>query len=524
MRVVPEKNAVLINPHNKARLMKMIPSAVPVTVDGRKVLAIPHRLDETRVLNNLGLRVPSPIVHQYEYPRAAFIDMPFRAQIETAGFLTLNPRAFVLNDLGTGKTLAALWAYDYLRRKGLVGKLLVICPLSTMDRAWGDELFAHLSHLKFAVLHGTRAKRLKLLADKDIDVYIVNHHGIKIINDALEKREDITNVVVDEIAQIGRNQSTDIYKAINYTINGPIKRNAWGLTATPIPNDPTDAYAQVRLIAPHRCNKSFRAFRFDTMTQVSQFQWRAKKDAIDKVDAFMQPAIRFHRSQCVDLPPTIYQTYEAPLSAAAEKMYKQMKADMSVQVENGEILAVNEAVKAMKLVQIACGVIYDADHNEVTVDAKGRMQLCVDIVGQSDSKSIVFVPFRSSIKQVTAYIEKAGYSVGVIHGGVSKGARDTIFSNFQRAAHPQVIVAQPGAMSHGLTLTKASTICWYAPITSAEIYEQANGRICRPGQKYTTVIAKIEGTEVERRIYYRLDNKLAMQNILLERKTFREAA
>lgn len=524
MRVVHEKNAVLVNPRNKARFLKMVPSAVPVTVDGRSVIAVPHRLDETRVLNNLGMRVPSPIVHQYEYPRAAFIENPFAAQIETAGFLTLNPRAFVLNDLGTGKTLAALWAYDYLRRKGLVNKLLVVCPLSTMDRAWGDEVFSHLNHLKFAVLHGTRKKRHDLLADKEIDIYIVNHHGIKIIAEALETRDDITNVVVDEIAQIGRNQSTDIYKSLNYTINGPIKRHAWGLTATPIPNEPTDAYAQVKLICPHRVNSSFRSFRFATMNQISQFQWRAKKDAIDTVDKFMQPAIRFHRSQCIDLPPTIYQTYESPLSPKADKMYKEMKNEMSVQIENGEILAVNEAVKAMKLVQIACGVIYDKDKNEVTVDAKDRMKLCADIVGQSNSKSIVFVPFRSSIRQVTEYMEKAGYSVGVIHGGVSKNARDTIFSDFQRQPHPQVIVAQPGAMSHGLTLTKASTICWYAPITSAEIYEQANGRITRPGQKYTTVIAKIEGTEVERRIYYRLDNKLAMQNILLERKTFREVA
>ena len=524
MRVVPEKNAVLINPQNKARLLKMIPSAVPVRVDGRSVLAVPHRLDETRVLNNLGLRVPSPITHQYEFPRADFIENPFKAQIETAGFLTLNPRAFVLNDLGTGKTLAALWAYDYLRRKGLVGKLLVACPLSTMERAWGDDLFDHLRHLNVAVLHGTKKKRLQLLADKDVDVYIINHHGIKIISDALESREDITNMVVDEVAQIGRNHSTDIYKALNYAINGPLKRNAWGLTATPIPNEPTDAYAQVRLICPHRCVKSFRQFRFDTMNQISQFQWRAKKTAIDTVDAFMQPAIRFHREQCVDLPPTIYMTHEAPLSKAAAVAYKQMKDDMAVQVENGEILAVNEAVKAMKLVQIACGVVYDKDGVEFTVDAKARMQLCVDIIGQSDSKSIVFVPFRSSIRQVTEFIEKAGYSVGVIHGSVSKGQRDEIFSNFQRTGHPQVIVAQPAAMSHGLTLTRASTICWYAPITSAETYEQANGRIARPGQKHTTVIAKIEGTEVERRIYYRLDNKLAMQNILLDRKTFREVA
>lgn len=523
MRLVPEKNAVLINPRNKARFLKMIPSAVPVTVDGRSVLAVPHRLDETRVLNNLGLRVPSPIVHKYSFPRAPFIDKPFQAQVETASFLTLNPRSFVLNDLGTGKTLAALWAYDYLRSKGLVGKLLVVCPLSTMERAWGDEIFSHLPHLKFSTVYGSKAKRLKLLADTSVDIYIINHHGAAIIQDALDKRPDITNVVVDEIAQIGRNASTDIWKSLNYIINGPIKRPAWGLTATPIPNEPTDAYSQVRLIAPHRCKKSYRAFRFDTMSQISQYTWVAKKNALEQVDEFMQPAIRFHRSACVDLPPTIYMTHESPLSPTATKAYKEMKNNMAMQVENGTITAVNAAVKAMKLVQIACGVVYDEHGVEFTVDAKDRMRLCVDIVGQSDSKSIVFVPFRSAITQVAEYIQKAGYTVGVIHGGVAKKARDEIFANFQKTGHPQVIVAQPGAMAHGLTLTKASTICWYAPITSAEIYEQANGRVTRPGQKYTTVIARIQGTDVERRIYYSLANKLAMQNVLLDLKSFRES-
>jgi len=84
--------------------------------------------------------------------------------------------------------------------------------------------------------------------------------------------------------------------------------------------------------------------------------------------------------------------------------------------------------------------------------------------------------------------------------------------------NPQIIVAQPASMSHGLTLTAASSIIWYAPLPNNEVYEQANGRITRPGQKYTTVIAHIESTPEERRIYYRLKNKQKMQGLLLAKK------
>lgn len=523
MLLVPEKRAVLVAPKNPKRLVKLIPTAKVTKYNGRTVVAVPHRLDETRVLNNLGVRVPSPMLQTYDWPRNGSIKEPFAAQKETAGFLTLNPRAFVLNDLGTGKTLSALWAYDYLRSKGLAKKLLVICPLSTMDRAWADELFFHMRHLTYAVVYGSRQKRFKELA-KDVDVYIVNHHGAQIIQPELEKRRDISHVIVDELAQAARNKRTDMWKAFNKIINGPAKRAAWGMTATPIPNEPTDAYAQVKLICPHRANMYFTAFRSMTMMQLNQFMWVPRDDAVERVDEIMQPAIRFHRSQCVDLPPTIYMTREVPLTAKQDAAYKEMHKEMCAQLEAGEILAVNEAVKCGKLVQIACGVVYDSEGNELTVGAGPRIEETIRLIGDSDSKAIVFVPYRSSLNMVAEAITKAGYHVGVIHGGVKKADRDEIFNGFQKSQRPNVIVAQPGAMSHGLTLTAASTIIWYAPVTSAEIYEQANGRITRPGQKYTTIIAHVEGTAVERRIYHRLRTKQAMQNLLLDRKIFTDVA
>lgn len=516
MMLLPAKRAVLVAPKHPKRVQKLIPTSKIISYNGREVLAVPHRLDETRVLNNMGQKVPSPMLTTYDWPRSSKIKQPFEAQKLTAGFLTLNPRAFVLNDLGTGKTLSALWAYDYLRRNKKAKKLLIACPLSTIERAWGDELFFHLPHLKYAVLYGTAARRKKMLA-LDVDVYIINHHGMSIIKDELAKRDDITHIVIDEVA-IARNKSTGLWKSFNAAINGKIKRSAWGMTATPTPNAPTDAYGQVRLINPQKAPMYFNAFRQQVMQQVSQFLWMPKDSAVQTVSDLMTPAIRFHMAQCTDLPKTIYVTRTAPITPSAEKVYKAMAKDLAAQVDRGEVLAVNEAVKASKLVQIACGAVYDTDGNELRVDATPRLELVVELIGQSTSKSIVFVPFISSVRKVADYVSSKGYKVGVVYGDVPKKERDDIFNNFQNGSGIDVIVAQPECMSHGLTLTAASTTIWYAPITKAEVYEQANGRTPRPGQQHTTLIINIEGTPIERRIYHRLNNKQAMQNLLLETK------
>lgn len=508
---------MLVTPRNPQRLAKLIPTAKLVTYKGQTRVAVPHRLDETRVLCNLGLDVPSPILQSYDWPRSRQIKNPFEAQKLTASFCTLNTRSFVLNDLGTGKTLSCLWAFDYLKKQGKAKKLLISCPLSTMERAWADELFLNFPHLTYTILYGHNKKRRLENLENDVDVYIINHHGVKVITEEL-CASGIDSMIIDEVSQCCRNK-TDIWKAHNEVANGHNPMNiVWGLTGTPIPNEPTDAYYQVKLINPHKTKMYFTAFKRSVMAQFGPFTWIPKADAMDIVDALMSPAIRFRRDQCVDLPPTIYTTREAPLSDKQQKAYDTMHKQLFAEIESGEVTAVNEAVKASKLIQITCGVLYDEDGKELSIGAPSRVKECLTLIAQSTSKTIVFVPFKSALSMLAKEIEQAGYKVGVIHGGVAKAERDTIFKGFQSSHQPEVIVAQPASMSHGLTLTAASTIVWFAPLPNNEVYEQANGRITRPGQKHTTVIAHIEATAEERRIYHRLKTKQKMQNILLEKK------
>lgn len=518
MLVVPEKRALVLSLADPGRVTTVIPTAKHFTMKGKQLVAVPHRLDEVRVLRNLGFDAPSPIRYHYEWSgRYA----PFEAQQVTAEFLTLNRRAYVLNDLGTGKSLASLWAYDYLRSIGVHQRVLVVSPLSTLERTWADEVFQHFPHLNYAVLHGSKTRRLKLL-DQEADVYIVNHDGVEIIAGALEKRDDITLIIPDEISQAARNQRTDRWRALNTVINKQQdgSRWAWGLTGTPIPNSPADAWAQCRLLTPDTVPRYFGRFREMVMRQVSIHSWVPRDNAHEIVGEAMQPAVRFSRDECVDLPPVMYETRQVEMTAAQSSAYKQMLLTMKTEAEEGQIIAVNEAVKMSKLVQIACGVVYDSTGEEVTIPATHRVKAVIEVVQQAKGKVIVFVPFVSSVQYVADALRKEfgnELEVGVIHGGVAKADRDSIFSDFQRGMSSlRVLVAQPAAMSHGLTLTEANTILWYAPVTSNEVFEQANGRITRPGQKLDQFIIMLEGTPVEQKIYARLRTKQSMQGLLLD--------
>ena len=514
MLISTRKKAIILRLRDPNKVLSVIPRAKTFEYNGKTFVAVKHGPEEVQVLRNIGIEAPSPILFHYGWPGRF---TPFDHQREVSAFLTLNNRGFNLSDIGTGKTAATLWAYDYLRSCNVVKKTLIISPLSTLERTWADSIFENFPNLTYAVLHGSREKRLKLL-EQDVDCYIVNHDGIKVSGfvEAMAKREDIDLVIVDEIAQIARNSGTERFKALNKICNKQHPRKIWGLTGTPTPNTPTDAWAQCRLVVPERVPIYFNRFRDMVMRQISQYLWVPRSNAIDVVADAMQPSIRFHRDECIDLPPCIYESRVVEMSAQQKKAYKDMLNKLKLEAEDGEVTAANEAIKAQKLVQIACGVAYGNNGEEVLFDAGSRLDTVLEIVEEAGQKVIVFVPFVSVIGRIAEFLNSHNISTACIHGGVSKSERDHIFKCFQKSAEPKVLVAQPAAMSHGLTLTEASTVVWYAPITSNDIFEQANGRITRPGQKHTQLIVMIEGTDIERRYYKRLQEKQRIQGILLD--------
>lgn len=516
MHVLKEKKALIFKLREPSRITTVVPTAKVVRHFNQDLVAVPHRPDETRVLRRLGFKdIPDPMPTYYSWPGKT----PRDAQRETANFLTMHNRCFVLNSMGTGKTISSLWAFDYLRSVKQVHRTIVVCPLSTMERTWADEIFKTLPHLDCVVLYGTAERRKKLLK-QEADIYIVNIDGLKILKDDLAKRPDIDLVILDEVAMY-RNSSTDRWKAADTVCNKQSVRRVWGLTGSPIPNSPTDAWAQCRLVVPANGNvpKYFSKFRDQVMKQITPFKWIPRDDALETVRQAMSPSIRYTLDDMFDLPEQVFVTREVELTPEQKKAYKEMLAKLKTEYEGGQVLAVNEAVKANKLLQIALGAAYTTGDDAILLPTKPRVDVVKEIIEESEGKVIVFVPFTIALERLaeelrTEFDDPA--AVAVVHGETKKAQRDEIFGNFQNHTWPRVIVANPGTMSHGLTLTAATTIVWYAPVHSNDTYDQANARVRRPGQKKTTVIAHIAGSDIERRIYERLKTKQKLQGTLLD--------
>lgn len=474
---------------------------------------VPHKPAETRILRNLGYSVPSPILYHYDWRRTS----PFEAQRVTAAMLVCEPRAFVLNGMGTGKTRSILFAFDYLRKLGLVKRMLVVAPLSTLSFTWAREVFQVMPEYRVGIVHGSRDRRLKILTDKEIDIFVINHDGVGVVAEQLAAMDDLDILAIDEVSAY-RNNSTRRWKIMNKLTSR--FSYVWGLTGTPTPKSPTDAFGIIRLINPQAYPSSFKRFRDEMMVQVNQFKWVPRTGSEKKVFDYMQPAVRYTLADCIDIPPTQYSDEQVKIGTKQQKTYDAIVKHGKIMVDEAQITAVNAGVLVNKLLQISAGCVYSSEKVPVVLDAKERLGVVSDLVDQADGKCIIFCPYIPIVDMVHDHLQKQGVKVAKVYGATTPHERANIFSEFQDGPPgmgPKVIVAHPKTMSHGLTLTAANMIIWYAPTDDLEIYEQANARIARPGQTAHRVIVKhIVGTKMEELVYKRLKGKQKAQGALLE--------
>jgi SNF2 family DNA or RNA helicase len=489
-------------------IANLFPAAKRMPFGGQEHILLPHRPTETFLLRRLGYDVPSPILTHYDWAGGE----PFNSQKSTAALLTLEQRAYVLNGMGTGKTKSALWAFDYLKSNNACGKMLVSAPLSTLNFTWAREVFNTLPDRKCVVLHGTKKQRLEKLADPDADIFVINHDGHKVILDELIARTDINVLCIDELA-VFRNGSSSRMRDMKKLADR--MQFVWGMTGSPIPTSPTDAWAQARLVTPTRVPKFFGRYREDLMTKVTAFKWAPKHDAVDKAFATLQPAVRFTLDDVTELPECIERTVDVEMGAKQEKIYKALKAQCYAAVQSQEITAANAGAVMMKLLQVSTGWVYDKNRNIVSLDNNKRLEALVDAINATDRKVLVFAPFKHALGGISAALTSEGIEHACVDGDTPASERAQVFNLFQNSTKYRVIVAHPQCLAHGITLTAADTVIWFAPVTSLEIYDQANHRIRRVGQQHKQLVLHLQSTPVEKKIYTMLRQKQNVQSKLL---------
>lgn len=386
---------------------------------------------------------------------------------------------------------------------GVLRRVLVICPLSIMKSAWQADLFKFAVHRTCDVAYGDPKQRRKIIA-QGAEFVIINFDGVEIVKDAvLAGGFDL--IVVDE-ASAYKNPSTTRWKTLK-EVNAKVK-GMWMLTGTPAAQSPVDAFGLAKIINPDNTPKFYGQFRDKVMYKVGQYRWVPKKEAQEIVHAVLQPAIRFEKDQCLDLPDVTFVERDAPLTPQQLKYYKLLKKQMMISADGEQVTSVNAATNINKLLQISGGAVYTDTKEVVEFDVSNRLQVIKEVIEEASHKVLVFVPFTHTIELLNAYLTNAGIACDIINGQVSVNKRHSIINDFQETDKTRVLIIQPQAASHGLTLTAANVIIWYAPVTSVETYLQANARINRPGQKNAMTIVHIKGSDVETKLYKMLSSNI----------------
>lgn len=454
--------------------------------------------------NNL----PSPITRDYNWPG---VYQPFEHQKTTAEFLSINRRAFCFNEAGTGKTSSVLWAADYLMSQKEVKRVLIICPLSIMYSAWQADVFNTAIHRSVAVAHGSADKREKIIKG-EYEFIIINYDGVGVVREAIEMG-NFDLIVIDE-CNAYKTVSTARWKTLA-KIMRPSTR-LWMLTGTPASQSPLDAYGLAKLVCPHRVPKVTAGWRDKVMTQITRFKWIPKTNAKNEVFKALQPAIRFAKKDCLDLPDVMYQTREIPLTPQVQKYYKALKDQMLIEAAGEQITAVNAAANLNKLLQISGGAVYTDKKEVVEFDITPRLTALKEVIEETDNKILIFVPYRHTIEVVARSLNKEGITNEIINGDVSATDRANIINKFQTMDEPRALIIQPQSASHGVTLTRADTVVFWSPVMSVETYLQCIARMDRVGQQNKMTVVHLQGSDVEKRMYAMLQGKVNLHTKLVD--------
>jgi SNF2 family DNA or RNA helicase len=239
-----------------------------------------------------------------------------------------------------------------------------------------------------------------------------------------------------------------------------------------------------------------------------------KADAYSIAYEAMQPATRFKKADCLDLPPVTQQDRQVELSSEQRKAFEALRTTMVAEAKAKAVTAVNAADKIGKMRQILCGAIKVNDDEYVAYDHKPRLDVLLEAIGEASAKVLVVAPFKGIVRVLQKELEQH-YSVGVLNGDVSPGGRNRIINEFKTQADPHVLLCHPKVMSHGLNLTEADTLIFYAPIYSNDEFQQVSDRFNRAGQTRKMTIVRMAAHPLEWEIYKLLDNRKSTQSSIL---------
>ena len=421
-----------------------------------------------------------------------------RAGIE---WIIKHPASALIWGMGTGKTVTTLTALDRILNDYLEdGPALVIAPKRVAEHTWSKETakWPHLSHLRVCKIMGTAKQRIEavrsIFEGPFADLYVINRENVVWLVEVLGSRWPFPIVVIDELSSFKSAQAKR-WKALR-RVRGRIRRLI-GLTGTPRPNGIEDLWPEVYLLDQgERLGRTLGVFRArylvpEKMNGHIVYSYRPKDGAEDEVYAKLSDiCMSIRKEDVLSLPGQIYEDIELTAPPDVLKKYKQFERDRVMECldEDGEIVAGTEAALTNKLLQFANGAIYDMDGavhrlHDIKLDALEEM-----IEEAGGDPVLVLYAYKHDAERIRERITCRALD------------KPEDIDAWNRGEIP-VALAHPASIGHGLNLQEGGHILiWFGLPWSLELYQQANERLNRPGQKNVCRVYHLilQGTHDER--------------------------
>lgn len=414
-----------------------------------------------------------------------------------------------------GKTVSTLTAIDNLIFLGEVIKVLVIAPLRVAEDTWSTEVekWDHLKHLKISKILGTKKQRKEAL-NKDADIYVTNRENVDWLVCECFDSWIWDMVIIDELSSF-KSSKAKRFRALKKV--RPYFKRIVGLTGTPAPNSLIDLWPQIYLLdGGQRLGKTITGFKDRYFNPGRRngyvvYNWELKQGAEEAIqNKISDICISMKADDYLDIPERIDNRVEISLSKKALEIYKKLEKELVIEIAEEDITAANSAVLTNKLLQMANGAIYSESKEVVNIhDEKlGKLE---EIIDTSNGKSVlVFYNFKHDYNRISEMLTKKKITYQTLNDSedIKKWNEGEI----------QVALLHPASAGHGLNLQYGGNIIvWFGLTWSLELYQQANARLHRQGQKEIVIIHHLisKGT-VDEDVMNALANKEVNQNMLLE--------
>ena len=402
-----------------------------------------------------------------------------------------------------------------------LNKVLVIAPKKVAEDTWTREAakWDHLRDLRISAVLGTEKQRRKAL-ETEADLYIINRENVQWLVEHYGAKWPFDGVVIDELSSF---KSTKAKRWRMLKRVTPLCSVVWGLTGTPAPKGYMDLFAEMYLLdGGEHLGKTLTAYRdkyFNAGAHKGHivYEWKLKAGAKERIDALLSEfCLSMKAVDWLEMPARVDIPHYVHMTSSEQKLYDQFQKEKILPLVNGKltedvedadhaILGATAAALRGKLLQMANGAVYDDAGNVFHIHDQ-KLDALEEIVEAAGGDPIlVYYNYKHDLERIRARFP---------------GAATLDTSEEIRAWNDgeiPLLLCHPASCGHGLNLQQGGhIIVWFGLTWSLELYQQANARLPRPGQKESVIVMHLicRGT-VEEKVLAALQEKDTSQGALL---------